>query len=197
MFCNNIVFVGKESIKYSLEFLLLYFSRLDRLLYHFLFVLLLTKDFIMIEIYHGSNVRVENPRIQVSSYSKDFGYGFYCTVLPKQAQRWALTKHPKHIVSVYEYIGGEGLNVKSFSEMTDEWLDFVVNCRRGVEHHYDVVEGPMADDQIWDYVEDLANDRISREAFWALVKFRYPTHQIVFCTDKALEKVKFKSSYSL
>lgn len=55
----------------------------------------------------------------------------------------------------------------------------------------------MADDQIWDYVEDLANDRISREAFWALVKFRYPTHQIVFCTDKALEKVKFKSSYSL
>ena len=39
--------------------------------------------------------------------------------------------------------------------MTDEWLDFVVDCRQGVTHQYDIVEGPMADDQIWDYVEDF------------------------------------------
>lgn len=38
--------------------------------------------------------------------------------------------------------------------MIEEWLQFVVNCRLGLKHDYDVVEGPMADDTIWDYVED-------------------------------------------
>ena len=51
-------------------------------------------------------------------------------------------------------------------------------------HTYDIVEGPMADDQIWDYVEDYTADKISKEAFWALVKFKYPTHQIVFLLRK-------------
>ncbi|MBB5265261.1 hypothetical protein HNP82_002404 [Catenibacillus scindens] len=36
----------------------------------------------------------------------------------------------------------------------------------------------MADDTIWDYVEDYMAERISKEAFWELVKFKYPTHQM-------------------
>ncbi len=28
------------------------------------------------------------------------------------------------------------------------WLEFIVNCRKGIEHQYDIVEGPMADDTI-------------------------------------------------
>jgi len=47
------------------------------------------------------------------------------------------------------------LNICQFSEMTEKWLDFVVDCRRGIEHNYDIVEGPMADDTIWDYIEDF------------------------------------------
>ncbi|MBQ8637625.1 MAG: DUF3990 domain-containing protein [Lachnospiraceae bacterium] len=43
-------------------------------------------------IYHGSNVAVPNPKILINGYYKDFGYGFYCTNLEKQAKRWALTK---------------------------------------------------------------------------------------------------------
>lgn len=34
----------------------------------------------------------------------------------------------------------------------------------------------------------------SREAFWKLVKFNYPTHQIVFCTEEALKTLKYKGS---
>ena len=81
--------------------------------------------------------------------------------------------------------------------MSEEWLDFIVACRRGIDHPYDIVEGPMADDQIWDYVEELVQGRISREAFWVLVKFKYPTQQIVFCTDRALVSITFKRSFSL
>ncbi len=89
------------------------------------------------------------------------------------------------------------LRIKTFAEMTDEWLDFIAACRHGESHPYDIVEGPMADDEVWDYVEDYLSGRISREAFWALARFKHPTHQILFCTDQALRAVKFKSYYQL
>ncbi len=81
--------------------------------------------------------------------------------------------------------------------MNDEWLDFVATCRHGDFHDYDIVEGPMADDNVWDYVEDFISGRISREAFWVLAKFKHPTHQILFCTDRALKTLSFKSYYQL
>ena len=148
-------------------------------------------------IYHGSNVIVEHPDIRIRGYEKDFGYGFYCTNFEKQAKKWALTKKGSHVVNVYEFTGYDGCKKKIFNEMTEEWLDFIVACRRGIRHDYDIVEGPMADDTIWNYVEDLVSGDISREAFWALVKFKYPTPQIVFCTQKALGCIKYISNYSL
>lgn len=47
-------------------------------------------------------------------------------------------------------------------------------------------EGAMADDTIWDYIEDYTAGKISQEAFWALAKSKYLTHWIVFCTEKTL-----------
>ncbi len=148
-------------------------------------------------VFHGSNVEVSQPRILQNGFYKDFGYGFYCTKIEKQAVRWALTRNGDSIVNEYSYEENKNLKIKSFLEMTDEWLDFVVACRRGKEHEYDIVEGPMADDQIWNYVEDFVDGSISREAFWTLVKFNHPTHQIVFCTQEALETLSFEGSKSI
>lgn len=39
--------------------------------------------------------------------------------------------------------------------LKQDGMEFVVDCRRGKEHGYDMVEGPMADDQIWDYLRRL------------------------------------------
>lgn len=149
------------------------------------------------QIFHGSNIYVEKPRIIVNGHYKDFGYGFYCTNLERQAKRWAMSRKRAHIVNTYEYRKSSDLHILSFPEMTDEWLDFIASCRSGAEHTYDIVEGPMANDTIWDYVEDFARGQISREAFWVLAKFRYPTHQIVFCTDRALETISFTGGYVL
>lgn len=148
-------------------------------------------------LYHGSNIAVEKPEVRSVGYYKDFGYGFYCTALEKQAQRWALTKRQAHIVSVYEYTANPNHKVLVFPAMTEEWLDFVVACRQGIPHDYDIVEGPMADDTIWDYIEDFIAGNITREAFWVLVKFKYPTHQLVFCTDLALSSLSFIKNYAL
>lgn len=145
-------------------------------------------------VYHGSNVEVPVPRILQNGFYKDFGYGFYCTSYEKQAKRWAMTRKGESILNRYEYRLHPDLKVLSFVKMTDEWLDFVVDCRRGIEHAYDIVEGPMADDQIWNFVEGFVAGRIPREAFWGLVKFNYPTHQIVFCTEAALSTLTFEGS---
>lgn len=148
-------------------------------------------------IYHGSNVIVAEPRIMINGRYKDFGYGFYCTNIEKQAKRWALTKRGVSIVNTYEYTPNDALKVCIFSHMTEEWLQFVVECRRGIEHNFDIVEGPMADDQIWDYVEDYIAGNITKTAFWELVKFKYPTHQMVFCTEAALQTLHFEGSETL
>ena len=145
-------------------------------------------------VYHGSNVEVAVPRILQNGFYKDFGYGFYCTNYEKQAKRWAMTKKGESVINRYEYELCMDLKILSFDNMTDEWLDFVAKCRMGIEHNYDIVQGPMADDQIWNFVEGFIDGRIPRKAFWELVKFNYPTHQIVFCTEEALKTLTFKGS---
>lgn len=147
--------------------------------------------------YQGDKKVLDEPKIYLDGSYKDFGYGFYCTNFEKQAKRWALTKKNKYVVNVYSYTENKNLNCLIFKEMSDEWLDFVVSSRQGIRHEYDIVEGPMADDTIWIYVDDFARGLISRTAFWELVKFKYPTHQIVFCTEAALKCLEYDRSYQL
>lgn len=148
-------------------------------------------------VYHGSNTIVEKPQILKNGFYKDFGYGFYCTDFERQAKRWASTKKNKHVVNVYSLNNFKQLKSLIFTTMTNEWLNFIVNCRIGIEHNYDIVEGPMADDTIWNFIEDYIAGEISKEAFWELVKFKYPTHQIVFSNANALKCLKYERSYYL
>ena len=141
-------------------------------------------------IYHGSYCKVEKPKIIEGKYTKDFGTGFYCTILEEQAEKWA-RKYDTPVVNQYEYNEKENMSVKEFTVMTEEWLDFIIKCRNGEKHNYDIVIGAMADDQVYNYITDLMNGVITREAFWELAKFRHPTHQIAFCTEKSLECIKF------
>ncbi|MBP0055799.1 DUF3990 domain-containing protein, partial [Anaerostipes hadrus] len=43
----------------------------------------------------------------------------------------------------------DSLKILKFPEISDEWLDFIAQCRSGKTHNYDIVEGPMADDTVW------------------------------------------------
>ncbi len=143
------------------------------------------------EIYHGSYTSVQTPEIIKGKFTKDFGEGFYCTELKRQAEKWA-RRYDTPVVSIYEYKPLEELNILCFDDMTDEWLDFIVACRSGKPHDYDIVIGAMANDQIYNYVADFMNGILTREQFWIMAKFKYPTHQINFCTKKALQCITFK-----
>ncbi|WP_343100990.1 DUF3990 domain-containing protein [Romboutsia sp. MSSM.1001216sp_RTP31141st1_G3_RTP31141_220114] len=147
-------------------------------------------------LYHGSYLKIEYPEIRKHKFTKDFSWGFYCTEIEEQAQKWA-TKFKEPIVNKYKLKNIEDLNVKIFNDYSHEWLDFVVNCRNGNTHSYDVVEGPMADDTIYEYLEAYLNNMMDEEEFFKLMKFKYPTHQISFHTIRALDHIEFIGSYKL
>lgn len=142
-------------------------------------------------VYHGGYTPVNHPKIIIGKNTKDFGPGFYCTMIKEQAQRWAKRYNTK-IVSIYEVRLNSNLNIKNFKEMTDEWLNFIVNCRSGKKHEYDIVIGAMANDQIYNYISDYIDGIITQEQFWVLAKFKYPTHQINFCTKKSLQCLEYR-----
>ena len=144
-------------------------------------------------VYHGSYTTVEKPAIIKGKNTKDFGTGFYCTVIREQAERWA-KRYDKGVVNTYTVRMDTELNILEFKDMTEEWLDFIIDCRHGKEHTYDIVIGAMANDQIYNFIADYMDGIITREQFWSLAKFKYPTHQINFCTPAALECLTFVAS---
>ena len=144
-------------------------------------------------LYHASNEVTKYPEVRISEYTKDFSWGFYCTVIKEQAVKWAKRRKGK-IINFYEYKENSNLKIKKFEFINDESLDFIVECRNGKTHEYDIVEGPMADDTIWNFLSDFIDGEIDREQFWSLAKFKYPTHQISFHTLRAIECLKFIDS---
>lgn len=144
-------------------------------------------------IFHGSNIEIQKPEIITGKYSKDFGSGFYCTELIDQAIRWA-KRFDTPVVIFYNYQPENSLSLLDFTEMSEEWLQFIVDCRAGKKHCYDIVSGPMANDQVYNYISDYINGILTREQFWILARFKHPTHQICFCSEKALRSISFVQS---
>lgn len=145
-------------------------------------------------LYHAGKEIVEFPEIRKSKYTKDFSWGFYCTNHFSQAVRWANRGKGAPIINYYSYEPTDNLSILKFEHMTDNWLDFIANCRSGGTHPYDIVESPMANDTIWNYVNDFLTGRISRKQFWVLAEYRHPTHQISFHTLSALHCLTFDRS---
>ena len=44
------------------------------------------------------------------------------------------------LLNVYKYTENKDLKIKKFETMSDEWLDFITDCRSGKVHSYDIVE---------------------------------------------------------
>ena len=86
-------------------------------------------------VYHGSNIAIPYPEIRISRNTKDFGPGFYCTILREQAERWA-QRYDIPVVNTYTVRLDTNLKILEFREMTEAWLDFIINCRHGTLTFY-------------------------------------------------------------
>ena len=67
-------------------------------------------------VYHGGYMPVKVSEIIVGRNTKDFGTGFYCTVIKEQAQRWA-KRYDTKIVSIYDVRINSDLKIKEFKEI--------------------------------------------------------------------------------
>ena len=66
----------------------------------------------------------------------------------KRVKRCVLTKRGKTIVNKFAYTMDCNSAIFVFENMTEEWLQFVVDCCKGIEHSFDIMKKPMVDDQI-------------------------------------------------
>lgn len=111
-------------------------------------------------VYHGSTKIIDNPDMTYSKKYLDFGRGFYLTAFEEQAKKWAIRKAMRQqksaIVNIYEISDNwADLNVLSFKEENEQWLEFVCACRKGSElnRKYDIVIGNVADDDVFKTID--------------------------------------------
>lgn len=110
-------------------------------------------------LYHGSFLEIAQPNLVHSRPNVDFGRGFYVTPLYEQAAKWCgkFKRWGKDgIISKYEYDESREaeLKVLKFDAYSEEWLDFILNCRSGKDMtDYDLVLGGVANDKVFNTVE--------------------------------------------
>ncbi|MDO5292102.1 MAG: DUF3990 domain-containing protein [bacterium] len=146
-------------------------------------------------VYHFNYKKVEYPVIRKDRMTKDFSWGFYCIETKQYAEKIAVFK--TSVVNVYQVRNIKSLYIKKFDNYTEEWLEFVMNCRNGSTHNYDVVIGPMADETIYEYMDAYADGEMNKERFFQDMKEKYPVQQISFHTIKALDCIKFVECYEI
>ena len=159
------------------------------------------------KVYHGSYEEISVIDLSKCELGRDFGRGFYVTKLRNQAEFWAKRKGHVHETDGYvtEYTFYENafdrynLNVLRFKGYDEDWLNFVVENRRpdAALHDYDIVEGPVANDDIAQRIFAYLAGTISKTDFLEELKFKHhQSHQIAFCTLASLQMLEWVNQKS-
>lgn len=162
------------------------------------------------KLYHGSNLAIENINLAMCRPYKDFGKGFYLTDIEEQARQMAkrVAKiyggHP--VVTVFElqdnYRLLEDIKIKDFGiRTTEEWARFVMNnrnrnfeddenilCNR--DNKYDIVIGPVADDNMALLFRQYENEYIDFDALLKGMAYKKTSSQYSFHTEKGIKLLR-------
>lgn len=152
------------------------------------------------KIYHGSWIEVSVPDLKHSRTDVDFGKGFYVTPIREQAVKWCgrfKRRGKQGIVTSYIFddCAIQNLNVLKFDSYSEEWLDFILNCRREKDSSdYDIVMGGVANDKVFNTVELYFDHLIDKKEAINRLKYEKPNMQICFRTISALETLRYEGS---
>lgn len=150
-------------------------------------------------VFHGSYVGVSDPEVKHGRARVDFGQGFYLTRIRGQAASWAQFVARRHrdgvaILNVFEFdvdrarsLSGD--RYKCFERYDLEWLDYVVDCRKGgtMQNLYDVVEGGVANDNVIDTVELYENGDITAEQALGQLAYKKVNHQVAILSQQIVD----------
>ena len=160
-------------------------------------------------LYHGSIMTVHKPTVTRGRTKTDFGKGFYTTTSPEQAEKWAKIKKNREgkkedvraVVSVYEIddsiLSSSQYKTMHFDGATAEWLDFVVANRRGVSHDFDMIMGPVANDNLYATISLYENGTLNANAAIEQLKTHTLFDQLSFHNQSVCQLLIFIESYEI
>ena len=121
--------------------------------------------FILI-LYHGSNIAFDRIDLSKSHNRRDFGL----------------------------FHQSESLKIKHFYALDAEWLEFIKNNRikGGIQHSYDVVIGPVADDNTMETVQLYMSGILKSSEAVERLRYNKVNNQVSFHTPHALKHLKFE-----
>lgn len=146
-------------------------------------------------VYHASPCVVASPDVLHSRDYLDFGRGFYVTVMREQAVSYAkrFTRRGKGAyLNEYELdeLSLDSLRVLKFGSYDEDWLDFVLACRSGVDvgGDWDVVCGGVADDRVFATVDLYTAGVIGKADALGRLAYEKPNSQICLRTQLAIDR---------
>lgn len=150
-------------------------------------------------LYHGSNTDIQKIDLSKSKVGKDFGHGFYLTpdykTAENQAKRRADIDGGEPIVNVYEFDDNllTSYNISTFDGYSKQWAEFVksnrANRARKQLHDFDIVIGPIANDDIGMQMRKFNAGRITIEEFMKAIEWKKVTIQYFFGTERVIKKL--------
>lgn len=145
-------------------------------------------------LYHGSYLEIQTPDLVHSRENVDFGRGFYTTPIYEQAANWCekfKRRGKQGIISryIFDETAYQKLKILRFDRYSEEWLDFILNCRRGQDStDYDVVIGGVANDKVFNTIELYFDHLIDKKEAIRRLRYEKPNLQICLRTQKTLDE---------
>ena len=140
------------------------------------------------KLYHASQTEIREPDVHLGRKNADFGPGFYLTPDLDFACRWG---SEGAVINEYE-LDLSGLQVHSFHR-TVEWVAYIFRNRRGKDTmSADVVDGPIANDTIFDTLGIISSGFLSPEDALKLLQIGPEYRQIALKTNRAASQLRWK-----
>ena len=154
-------------------------------------------------LYHGSNREIAAVDLTCCKPYKDFGRGFYLTTIEEQAilmaKRTTRIFSGVPVVTVFKLdeASESSLSVKVFDRPSSDWARFVLNNRNrnfsdfanpnsNHDNKYDIVIGPVANDDIALLFRTFENGYIDLEALVKGMEYKRLNDQYSFHTERAI-----------
>ena len=161
----------------------------------------------LLDLYHGGEAPVKEPCVVSPKAGRplDFGSGFYTTTSLDQAKKWIgirLRQHAyekgcvSHFVADWAGVEKSGLKTLVFHGPEETWFDFVMDNRHtaGFSHDYDIVMGPVANDNVYETLTLFEDGIISKSEAIVRLKTYKLVDQVLFHTEAALKFLRFVDS---
>ncbi|MCR5462582.1 MAG: DUF3990 domain-containing protein [bacterium] len=168
-------------------------------------------------LYHGSNHSIKKPKLELGKKTNDYGIGFYMTQDIYLANEWAVKNNNDGVLNEYKcsYDDLKVLDLLNGKFNVLNWIAILLNNRDfnitddlSLEakkyiidnflidiNDYDVVVGYRADDSYFSYAQSFINGTLSIESLCKALFLGNLGIQIVFISEKAINKLELIGSY--